>query len=197
MCHVAAQYGQTAILHHLALKWDANMDELDNDGRLPLHWAAYKGFAGAGGWGNARPAPSFTRCTLGASCLCAGCAVLETWPGTAASFDRTAFRERGQRHSLLPIVPAVAFVGFADTLRLLLVLGSSCNLADKEGCTPLHWAAIRGHTEACTVLLQVGPPPPCLPRLPAALLCAAASGAPARTCAVLLVGCLSSVYQTQ
>ena len=45
----------------------------------------------------------------------------------------------------------------ADTLRLLLVLGSRVNLPDKEGCTPLHWAAIRGHTEACTVLLQVGP----------------------------------------
>ena len=44
----------------------------------------------------------------------------------------------------------------ADTIRLLLVLASRCNLPDKEGCTPLHWAAIRGHTEACTVLLQVG-----------------------------------------
>lgn len=44
----------------------------------------------------------------------------------------------------------------ADTLRLLLVLGCQCNLPDKEGCTSLHWAAIRGHTEACTVLLQVG-----------------------------------------
>ncbi len=97
----------------------------------------------------------------------------------------------------MPIVPAVAFVGFADTLRLLLVLGSACNLADKEGCTPLHWAAIRGHTEACTVLLQVRSPLAGLPRLPAALLCTAASGAPVRTCAVLLVGCLSSAYQTQ
>ncbi len=72
VCHVAAQYGQTAILHHLALKWDANMDELDNDGRLPLHWAAYKGFAGAG----TLSAPCITRClcTQRASCLCAGCA---------------------------------------------------------------------------------------------------------------------------
>lgn len=43
----------------------------------------------------------------------------------------------------------------ADTIRLLLVLGSRGSLADQEGCTPLHWAAIRGHTEACTVLLQV------------------------------------------
>jgi palmitoyltransferase len=41
---VAAQYGQTALLHHLALKWDADIDSRDNDGRSPLHWAAYKGF---------------------------------------------------------------------------------------------------------------------------------------------------------
>lgn len=52
--------------------------------------------------------------------------------------------------------PATRCACRADTLRLLLVMGSACNLADKEGCTPLHWAAIRGHTEACTVLLQVG-----------------------------------------
>lgn len=24
------------------------------------------------------------------------------------------------------------------------------------GCTPLHWAAIRGNLEACTVLVQAG-----------------------------------------
>ena len=24
------------------------------------------------------------------------------------------------------------------------------------GCTPLHWAAIRGNMESCTVLVQVG-----------------------------------------
>ena len=26
----------------------------------------------------------------------------------------------------------------------------------RQGCTPLHWAAIRGNSEACTILLQVG-----------------------------------------
>lgn len=25
-----------------------------------------------------------------------------------------------------------------------------------SGCTPLHWAAIRGNLEACTVLVQAG-----------------------------------------
>ncbi|CAN6449913.1 unnamed protein product [Victoria cruziana] len=43
--HVAAQYGQTAFLYHILTKWDADVDITDNDGRSPLHWAAYKGFA--------------------------------------------------------------------------------------------------------------------------------------------------------
>lgn len=87
-CHVAAQYGQTAVIYHLALKWGVDIDTTDNDGRAPLHWAAYK--------------------------------------------------------------------GFADSVRLLLVLDARYALADKEGCTPLHWAAIKGNGEACTVLVQGG-----------------------------------------
>ncbi|GAB2300273.1 Protein S-acyltransferase 24 [Dionaea muscipula] len=43
--HVAAQYGQTAYLYHIVTKWHADPDVPDNDGRSPLHWAAYKGFA--------------------------------------------------------------------------------------------------------------------------------------------------------
>jgi palmitoyltransferase len=76
VCHVAAQYGQSAVLYHLALKWNVDVDSPDQDGRTPLHWAAYK--------------------------------------------------------------------GYADTIRLLLVLECSYTLADKEGCTPLHWA-VREH----------------------------------------------------
>ena len=87
-CHVAAQYGQTAALYHLALKWGVDIDKEDGDGRTPIHWAAYK--------------------------------------------------------------------GFADTIRLLLVLDARYSNPDKEGCTPLHWAAIKGNGEACTVLLQGG-----------------------------------------
>ena len=44
VCHVAAQYGQAAFLYHVALRWDADVDSPDADGRTPLHWAAYKGF---------------------------------------------------------------------------------------------------------------------------------------------------------
>lgn len=29
-------------------------------------------------------------------------------------------------------------------------------LLESKGCTPLHWAAIRGNLEACTVLVQAG-----------------------------------------
>ncbi|KAK7252246.1 hypothetical protein RIF29_36062 [Crotalaria pallida] len=43
--HVAAQYGQTAFLNHIVVKYQADFDVPDNDGRSPLHWAAYKGFA--------------------------------------------------------------------------------------------------------------------------------------------------------
>ncbi|XP_066317993.1 protein S-acyltransferase 24-like isoform X2 [Miscanthus floridulus] len=43
--HVASQYGQTAFLCHIVTKWNADHDVPDNDGRSPLHWAAYKGFA--------------------------------------------------------------------------------------------------------------------------------------------------------
>ncbi|KAK3439530.1 hypothetical protein EUGRSUZ_C04398 [Eucalyptus grandis] len=43
--HVAAQYGQTSFLYHIVSKWNADPDVPDKDGRSPLHWAAYKGFA--------------------------------------------------------------------------------------------------------------------------------------------------------
>lgn len=43
--HVAAQHGHTAFLYHIISKWNADADVPDNDGRSPLHWAAYKGFA--------------------------------------------------------------------------------------------------------------------------------------------------------
>ncbi|XP_054804838.1 protein S-acyltransferase 24-like [Prosopis cineraria] len=43
--HVAAQFGQTAFLYHIVSKWNADPDVPDNNGRSPLHWAAYKGFA--------------------------------------------------------------------------------------------------------------------------------------------------------
>ncbi|XP_057976835.1 probable protein S-acyltransferase 23 [Malania oleifera] len=43
--HVAAQYGQTAFLNHIVAKYHADFDAPDNNGRSPLHWAAYKGYA--------------------------------------------------------------------------------------------------------------------------------------------------------
>ncbi|KAK4476949.1 hypothetical protein RD792_016118 [Penstemon davidsonii] len=42
--HVAAQFGQTAFLNYIIAKYHADFDVPDNEGRSPLHWAAYKGF---------------------------------------------------------------------------------------------------------------------------------------------------------
>ena len=42
--HVAAQYGHTSFIHRLVMRWSADFDKRDNDGRTPLHWASYKGF---------------------------------------------------------------------------------------------------------------------------------------------------------
>lgn len=36
--HVAAQYGQTAFLYHIVIRWNADPDIPDNDGRSSLHW---------------------------------------------------------------------------------------------------------------------------------------------------------------
>ncbi|KAM7264276.1 hypothetical protein ACFE04_001959 [Oxalis oulophora] len=43
--HVASQYGQTAFLNHIVVRYGADFDVPDNEGRSPLHWAAYKGYA--------------------------------------------------------------------------------------------------------------------------------------------------------
>ena len=40
VCHVAAQYGQTAFLYHVAMRWGADVDLPDLEGRTPLHWCA-------------------------------------------------------------------------------------------------------------------------------------------------------------
>ncbi|GMP38732.1 hypothetical protein CsSME_00009874 [Camellia sinensis var. sinensis] len=34
--------------------------------------------------------------------------------------------------------------------------GTKLTILKKFGCTPLHWAVIRGHVEACTVLVHAG-----------------------------------------
>lgn len=43
--HVAAQYGKTSFLNHMIAKYHADFDAPDNDGRTPLHWAAYRGYS--------------------------------------------------------------------------------------------------------------------------------------------------------
>lgn len=43
--------------------------------------------------------------------------------------------------------------GHADAVRLLLASGIDVNAQDKEGCTPLHWAACNGLEDVVELLL--------------------------------------------
>jgi hypothetical protein len=47
-------------------------------------------------------------------------------------------------HTDLNCIGSLWSLGFISLLQIAL------------GCTPLHWAAIRGNLEACTVLVQAG-----------------------------------------
>jgi palmitoyltransferase len=42
--HVAAQYGHTGMIYHFKMRWNAEVNITDLDGRTALHWASYKGY---------------------------------------------------------------------------------------------------------------------------------------------------------
>src|SRR2546428_351332 len=51
--------------------------------------------------------------------------------------------------------PLIAAAATGDVIRLkaLLAQGADANVKDKDGATPLHWAAATGHKEIVEVLL--------------------------------------------
>jgi palmitoyltransferase ZDHHC13/17 len=119
----------------MALRWEADIDEPDVDGRTPLHWAAYKGFPDTlrlllvmdAQWGRAdREVSSTTRMSRGCTFK----------PPSRA-------RKCGDLHCMCSELSGLQRCSMTRTPSNTL-----------QGCTPLHWAAIRGHAEACTLLLQ-------------------------------------------
>ena len=50
----------------------------------------------------------------------------------------------------------VAQMGIAESIQSLIKSGANCNVTDKDGWTPLHYAAERDDEECIAVLLAAG-----------------------------------------
>jgi len=55
-----------------------------------------------------------------------------------------------------PVLCLAAQKGSARSLKALVLGGSDVRLADKNGQTALHWAAVEGHTPCAALLLEAG-----------------------------------------
>ncbi|KAG6490364.1 hypothetical protein ZIOFF_051659 [Zingiber officinale] len=131
--HVAAQYGQTSFLNHIIAKYGADHDPPDNDGRSPLHWASYKGYT------------DVIRLLLFRDAYQGrqdGNGYLTQLPGVVPQ--------------IVPKVPIHGGWGL-QCLAWNVVVGHKARYKGlMKSCTPLHWAALGGNLEACTVLVHTG-----------------------------------------
>jgi len=57
-----------------------------------------------------------------------------------------------------PVLCVAAREGAARSLKALLTGGADVRLADKNGCTALHWAALKGEAACIALLLEAGAP---------------------------------------
>jgi len=68
-----------------------------------------------------------------------------------------ALAAAGPAYGLAQIsLPEAAKQGDLSTVRAVLAAGTAPDLRDKDGRTPLHWAALGGHTEVVQLLLGAG-----------------------------------------
>lgn len=134
--HCAVMNGHVGVIETLLAK-GARFDVSDKSGTTLWHEAAARGHAALVG-------------------------VFNSLSHTLASIEHLGVDDTSGRRGPLDIVGrhpvhAAALNGHVDFLRMMLESDPSLvDVTDSEGCTPLYYAAGRGHTEALKLLISAG-----------------------------------------
>lgn len=141
--HYAVRTGEVSVVR-LLLRWKANANARDTEGKVPLEMAkaAAKGYLGA----------EFNDCAVGVEEI-----IDQLAAGEHRKRERTVtYRsDPTDQEGLTPLHRAV-LVGELDTVQRLLEYGAQIEAIDKSHRTAIHMAVENGHAAIVTILLAAG-----------------------------------------
>lgn len=156
--HLAAYFGLEDVVLYM-IQQGEQPEAIDSFGRLPLTWAAFKGYVGVVqpllegilnpdlGDHNGRTPLAWAACNghegVVRLLLKKGLDL-----GSRDNFGRTP-------------LSLAASNGYVEVVKLLVEMGSDLNSRDADDRTPLSWAAYKGHITIVQLLLECGIDPDC------------------------------------